>query len=274
MHEYAYEHFHPRLMLEDQLFLKGPRPGERIPGFTLRTTDGRLLRKQDLLSGRPVLLTFGSITCPMTAAAREPLRRVYREFEDRVDFVTVYVREAHPGDRFPQAATTDQKVAYAQAYQQRDRIPWTVAVDDAQGSFHEQMDPKPNSFYVMAPDGTVAFRALWSDDESTLRKALRAAVTGAPPAQAQRRVVGMLSGLGKMDEMLELSGPTARRDVARQMPPMYAMARVASVFKPLPPMGRGIAAMTTMGLGMFLVARGIRRARASYKSHISKGGPR
>jgi hypothetical protein len=264
MQTYRYEHFHRGLMLEDMRFLAGPGPGEAVPDFELLTTTGQRLRKANLLGGRPVLLTFGSVTCPMTAAAKHPLKRLHRELGDRVGFVTVYVREAHPGDRFPQAASLDQKRSYAEAYQRRDGIPWTVAVDDPRGSFHQQMDPKPNSFYVMAPDGTVAFRGLWSDDERTLKEGIRIALGhGKAPAQKHNRMVGMMSGLGKMDEMLELSGPTARRDVARQMPPMYAMAKLASVFKPLPPFGRGVAATATMGLGMFLLARGIRRARSA-----------
>lgn len=256
---YRYDHFHRKLLLEDMRFLGGPGPGEAIPDFELHTTAGGVLRRSDLL-GVPVLISFGSITCPMTATSKRPLERMYREFGGRVRLLTVYVREAHPGERYPQAATLEEKLSYAQAYQRRDGIPWTVAVDDPQGSFHRQMDPKPNSFYLMAPDGTVAFRGLWSNDEHALRRGLQTALTRSrPPGQIQNRLIGMLRGVGKMDEMLDLSGPTARRDVARQAPPLYAMARLASLFKPFPPLGKGVAAIATIGVGVFLLARGPRR---------------
>jgi hypothetical protein len=55
----------------------------------------------------------------------------------------------------------------------------------------------------------------------------------------------MLSGLGSMHEVLQASGRQARRDVMRQAWPMYGLARVASWYRPLPPLARGIAALLT-----------------------------
>lgn len=66
----------------------------------------------------------------MTASAGPALLRLHREFADRIGFVTLYVREAHPGDRYPQPTTFEQKLPYARDYQARDAIPWPVAVDD------------------------------------------------------------------------------------------------------------------------------------------------
>jgi hypothetical protein len=66
----------------------------------------------------------------MTASAGPVLTKLHDEFGDKISFVTLYVQEAHPGDRFPQPETFEQKRAQARAYKERDAIPWPVAVDD------------------------------------------------------------------------------------------------------------------------------------------------
>ena len=50
-----------------------------------------------------------------------------------------------------------------------------------------------------------------------------------PLNERSGRLVPMMRGLARMDEMLERSGPAARRDLLRQAPPMYAMARIAGL---------------------------------------------
>ncbi|MFP4600979.1 MAG: TlpA family protein disulfide reductase [Persicimonas sp.] len=264
MLEYRYPHFKRELLMEDMSFGGGPSPGEPMPDFELPTTDGDTIRKSDFVGDRPLLLTVGSITCPMTAASGKILHKLHREFGDQVAFVTLYVREAHPGDAIPQAKTLDDKLAYARAYKERDGIHWKVAVDDVEGTLHRKLDPKPNSTYIMSEDGTVAYRSLWSNDERALRKGLRGIVEGKRViGETESHAVPMVSGMGKMYEMLEMSGPTAKKDLMNQAPPMYAMARLASMFRPLSPLGRGMTAMALGGLGLFALGRGIKRLRES-----------
>src|SRR4029078_3722261 len=114
----------------------------------MMTTEGRRVTDADFRN-RLLFITFGSITCPMTKSAEPTLQQFYRQYGDRVAFLTVYVREAHPGSRYPQPDTLDQKLAHARAYKRRDHIPWTVAVDDIEGTFHRSLDPKPNSAYFV-----------------------------------------------------------------------------------------------------------------------------
>jgi hypothetical protein len=117
----------------------------------------------------------------MTASAGPALKRLHEEFGDRVAFVSLYVREAHPGDRYPQPESFEQKMEHARAYRERDGLPWPVAVDDVDGSLHRALDPKPSSVYIMDREGRVAFRALWSNDEATVRDGLQAVVDGRTP---------------------------------------------------------------------------------------------
>ncbi len=60
--DYRYDHFSRRLLIEDMAFHAGPQPGEAMPDFELVTSEGERVRKQDLLGGKPMLLTMGSFT--------------------------------------------------------------------------------------------------------------------------------------------------------------------------------------------------------------------
>ena len=59
--EYRYPHFKRELLAEDSSFAGGAPPGQPLPDFELPTTEGRRLRKGDLL-GKPLLLVFASYT--------------------------------------------------------------------------------------------------------------------------------------------------------------------------------------------------------------------
>jgi hypothetical protein len=198
----------------------------------------------------------------MTASAGPALKRLHEQFGDRVDFVSLYVREAHPGDRYPQPHDFERKLEYARAYRDRDALPWPVAVDGIDGSLHRELDPKPSSVYIMDRDGNVFFRALWSNDERVVREGLEAVVAGEQPRQRENRVIPMTRGLGCQYELLDTAGEVAKRDVLRQAPPMYAMARLAATLKPLPPLARGAVAQTLfMGIGALSVAALVKAIR-------------
>jgi hypothetical protein len=196
----------------------------------------------------------------MTASAGPALKRLHQEFGDRVEFVSLYVREGHPGERYPQPETFEQKLRHARDYRERDGIPWPVAVDSLEGDLHRALDPKPNAAYLMDTAGNVAFRSLFSNDEGALRRGLEAAASGRAGAvgETQTYVLPALAGMGKMYETLLFAGEEAQRDFLRESAPMYGFARLAALFRPLPPLGRGIAALTTSLLGAGALLGGVR----------------
>ena len=257
--EYGYPHFKREMLLEGLYFRGGPTPALPMPEFDLPTTDGDRLRKSDFVGQRPLLLTFASITCPMVASNGPALKRLHEEFGDRVSFVTLYVREAHPGDRYPQPEAFEQKLGYAREYKERDRIPWPVAVDGVEGDLHLALDPKPDAAYLMDTDGNVAFRAVSSSNERVLREGLEAIASQRPLTVGERqpRVVPLLKGMGMTYEVLDLAGQEAKEDFRRELAPIYLLVRLATLFRPLPPFGRGIAAIATCGLGLVAVLAGL-----------------
>lgn len=253
---YVYDHFYRALMSEDFEFRHGPGPGEPMPHFELATVDGPKLRKQDFLGKRPLVLVFGSITCPMTAAAIPFLKQLYAELGDRVGFALLYVREAHPGDRYKQPHTFQEKMSHARALKERDAIPFPIAVDDIEGLLHRSLDPKPNAAYVMDDDGRIAYRTLWAADERAMREGIAIALAHRT-GQRQRHAVPLLKMVGTMGRTVAEAGPGAERDMRHEAPTMWAVAKLARVFEPLPPAARTVAALATIGLGAVALGLGI-----------------
>ncbi len=206
---------------------------------------------------QPLLLTCASVTCPMAMNAGPRLRHLYAEFGDRVAFATAYVREAHPGEHYPQPDTFARKLAHARAYRDLLGLPWPVAVDSLDGDLHRALDPRPDAAYLMATDGTVVFRALAANDERTLRHGLAGLIAGRPLPLGERqpRLLPAPRAIGVLDAVLDRAGPSARRDFRRALPPAYTWLRLAALFRPLPPLGRAVAALV-VGLGGSLALLG------------------
>lgn len=197
----------------------------------------------------------------MTKSAGPALRRLHERLGDRVRFVSLYVREAHPGARYPQPDTIERKLQHARDYAARDGVRWTVAVDDVEGSLHRQLDPKPHAAYLVGSDGTVWWRSLWANDHRGLEAAVEAAAAGGRPenGEVEPHLVPMLAGTGEMWDVWEAAGGYAASDVLRQAPPMYVSGRIADVFRPLPTLVRGMLGMTLsmapMLVGAYLLGR-------------------
>jgi len=249
--EYRYKRFTTRLLLSDLRFRnEGAKPGDLFPNFEIVTTDGDRLVNSDVFGGRPVIFIFGSMTCPMTASAAPSVQELYAEFGERVTFVMLYVREAHPGENFSQSESIEDKLEYARMLKDFYGIDWTVAADSIDGDLHRALDPKPNSAYLMASDGTILFRSLWASDYNALRLALDAAATGRTQKknQSTAMMLPVARAMGRVQATMERGGPQAVRDLWIGGFPMALAGRVATLFTPLSPDKRGITAVVTLAL--------------------------
>jgi peroxiredoxin len=164
---YNYDTFTKDLLVKDlastKAFAGGPEPGERAPDFEAKTLDGESIRLSDYEGEKNVVLTFGSVTCPMTAGSIGGLNRLYEEYNgDEVQFLFVYVREAHPGDEVPAHRTIEHKERAAELLREEEEIEIPIIVDDVKGSIHRKYGKLPNSTYMIDKSGRVAFRALWT----------------------------------------------------------------------------------------------------------------
>ena len=178
---YRYRKFTTNLLLRDMRFNKlAPKAGNPFPEFKLETTEGNIISKQDFVGNKPLLLIFGSLTCPMTASAMPMIMKLRNKFGHKVEFVLLNVREAHPGENVPQPESSESKLQHARQLKQLYGVDWTVATDDINGTLHRALDPKPNAAFLMDVSGTIIFRSLWDSDKDALTQALDDLVQGKP----------------------------------------------------------------------------------------------
>ena len=161
---YNYESFSGQDLLKHAArtgFGSGPKPGDEAPDFELRTLHGEKIRLSDYHGEKNVVLTFGSATCPFTAASIRGLNDLYEDSEG-VQFLFVYVREAHPGEKIPAHRSQTDKREAAEFFREEEDVEMPVLVDDLDGRVHRKYGKMPNPTYVIDKSGRVAFRALWT----------------------------------------------------------------------------------------------------------------
>lgn len=256
---YRYKRFTTRLLFRDLQFRSGSaKPGDMLPQFELVTTSGEHLDNNMVFGTRPVLLIFGSVTCPMTASAAPSVQELYDEFDGDIEFIMLYVREAHPGEHFVQAETLEEKLEHARFLKKLYDIEWTVAADNIDGDLHRALDPKPNSAFLMDKEGKILFRSLWAADHQALHQALEATVNGRVPDKRQSTaLIGpVIRAMGRVYEVMEMGGPQAVKDLWRAGFPMALAGKFATFLTPLSPNQRGIVAVITLATAM-LVALGM-----------------
>ncbi len=129
-----------------------------------------------------------------------------------------------------------------------------------QGPLHRRLAPKPNAAFLLAPDRTILFRALWAGDERGLREALLATRAGmtTPRLQSTATLGPLLAGLGYFSPSLARSGPRARRELLMAATPVAVLAWLAARFPNLAPQRRGHSAVAlAAGLGALMTFLGL-----------------
>ena len=257
--EYRFKRVTIGLLMDDTRFRKDSLSvGDPFPLFELPTTDGRQISRDDFVGKRPLLVVFGSKSCPLTVSSIEPLMRLHQEFGRDIEFVTLNVREAHPGENSRQPMNYELKLKHAEELQTRYEIPWVVAVDDIDGTLHRALDTKPNAAYLMDKNGKIAFRTLFAGDDTALNQALLSVSKGRPAPKKQSRAMlkPMVRTIGFIDNILKEAGPQAQRDMLRVAPPLILTAKIANLFQFLPKSQRGAAALTSISIVVVAIAAG------------------
>lgn len=252
---YRFESFRTGLLIDDMWFSsQDPGPGDQVPAFAVDLLDGGTF-SDSTLGSRPVLMVFGSRTCPVTESAAPRLGQLHREFGDDVRFVFINTREAHPGDLIPQPSTPAQKRAHAEALRQHHEIAYEVAVDDIDGTVHRRFSPKPNSAYLIRPDGTVAYRAHWANDDAGLRRAITALLGGTEVRGTSRAMVRpLMRAVGHLPGIVSAGGRKIERDVWRAAPPLAVLARLSRLMPSVPVDRRGPLAATLLAVVVLTIA--------------------
>lgn len=171
---YNYETFRRNLLIKDLAFTKfvsAPKPGDEAPDFQGRTVDGDRIRLSDFEGEKNVVLTFGSATCPFTTASIRGLNDLYDDYSDEVEFLFVYVREAHPGEEMGPHKEMRDKVESAEYFRDEEDVQMPIIVDDLNGRIHKKYGKAPNPTYLIDRSGRIAFRML-NTNATVLGKAI------------------------------------------------------------------------------------------------------
>jgi Flp pilus assembly protein TadD len=167
-----------------------PLLGATAPDVELRRPEGGTMRLSSL-RGQPLLLVFGSYSCPQLRHAAPVLNRLYEILGKRVKFLLVYLREAHPqGESWPstineregvslaEALTESERAEHAALCRQRLSIPYEATIDGMDGLLETTFGAFPSRAFVLDRMGTVTFTTALSE-ESLRPQALEAALEAA-----------------------------------------------------------------------------------------------
>jgi thiol-disulfide isomerase/thioredoxin len=256
----GYRIAHPtmRLVLSDmRISATDPGPGDQVPLLDIELLDGGRLTVDALRDdGRPLLLVFGSLTCPVTESAMPGLQDLHERYGDHIRVVLVTVREAHPGARVGQPDTAEAKHETARTLRAHHGVGFEIGVDDIEGTHHRAFGTRPSSSYLIDPDGTIRFRAHWSNLTGDLDDAIKETIAGralARPALGGT-VRAMAAMTGYADSAFRSAGPGAMADTWRAAPPFGMMIMVSRLFGFLPTRVRGAATMVMLGVAALAVA--------------------
>ena len=140
-------------------------PGEEALDETLYDLAGNSVQLSDLWKERPIVVEFGSITCPVFTSKIPPMEILAREYSGRADFYVVYVREVHPGQNYPAHESFAQKLSHVADLRLLEGVDRTILVDGLDGTMHRDYGALPNSTYIIGKDGSISYRADWTDPE-------------------------------------------------------------------------------------------------------------
>lgn len=153
-----------------------PRLGERAPSFTLHRLSSDRQQSVDSVSlaqllDRPVALLFGSYTCPIYRGQLPRFNQIHARLANRVNFLGIYIREAHPEDgwRVPQNAdigchivqpqTLSERLEVARLCLLRGDVRFPMAVDAMDDATMLAYAGSPERLYAIDARGIVAFKS-------------------------------------------------------------------------------------------------------------------
>lgn len=158
-----------------------PQVGEMAPDFSRRNLEGAEMILGELCKDKPIVLEFGSLSCPQFRARAPQMERLAGALGDRAQCLLVYTLEAHPQDvnspyanrvwvhpknedegvLVDQPTTYEQRVALATKAVEDLGISFPVLVDGMDNAVWEAYGKRPNSAFIIDKGGTVSSKQFW-----------------------------------------------------------------------------------------------------------------
>jgi len=220
----------PRFRVTDYNFesFPGPVAGEPFKDFTFTDLETQAeVHLSDFL-GRWVVIETGSTTCSMYTKDIAEMRQL-REAHPDIEFLLIYVREAHPGERRGPHTSMDDKINAARTLAPRYGEHRRILVDDINGEFHRAYGSMPNVVYIIRPDGAVHYRCNWATP-AEIRAALSDRVNFHRDENADMKAIQASRGKFNMIRTMWTGGLIALYDFARNLPLMIAKHAKADTY--------------------------------------------
>ena len=148
----------------------GPKTGEQAPDFTVNKMGSEeSATLTDLRHTGPVLLVFGSYTCPNFRGAASTLNRLYPEYKNDVPFYLIYIREAHStqdwastqnqreGITLQPAKSLDERSDHATMCVRKLHIEFPTLLDTMNGGAEKAYAAWPSKAYLLDTHGRIIF---------------------------------------------------------------------------------------------------------------------
>ncbi len=151
---------------------EGPLPGDIAPEFQLPLLDGSgTVSLSSLVGEKPTVLVFGNYTCGPFRSMYPGVEPIVARFNDRVNFLFVYVREAHPcngwcmssnetaGVHVEQPLDNAARTAVAKTCMAILKPSIPVVVDGVDDTVGNQFSAMPARLYVLDKNGAVTYQS-------------------------------------------------------------------------------------------------------------------
>jgi Flp pilus assembly protein TadD len=173
----------------------GLLPGRQAPEFSaIKLGSGERVTLPELRHAGPILIVFGSYTCPNFRAAAENLNAFYTKYKDQIPFYLIYIREAHStadwqsarnereGIALRPAGTMGERQKHAKLCVRKLRIAFPALLDDMSDEAEKAYSAWPSKVYVVDREGQISFSTGLSEldfNANQLEAAIRKASTRA-----------------------------------------------------------------------------------------------
>jgi peroxiredoxin len=140
---------------------QGIKVGEYLTNLTFHTLTGEKKALSDY-TNKPIILETGSLTCGMFAAQSKKMNELANKYKD-FNFLVLYVREAHPGNKVNAHNTFEEKCDLASRLQKEDQLEnRTILIDDIEGTAHKILGSLPNMVFILNNELQMIFKYEWN----------------------------------------------------------------------------------------------------------------
>ena len=146
------------------------KAGDKAPDFQLPMAGSdKEISLSELIRERPAVLVFGSISCSPFRQRIEEVERLYHDYKDKVNFVMIYIREAHPDSvimvktaeggealqKFTQTDDNELRNQHAETCNRTLKLPFPLLVDTVDNKTNNAYSGWPIRLVIVGTDGRV-----------------------------------------------------------------------------------------------------------------------